>query len=175
MRAPRFTIRTLVFATALVALDFALSKAVLERRVVVSFWALSSFSTINILAIIGYRNLTRGSARRPFFLGFATFGAISLAIWLNCCARFDEVGLGTLNDEWDPFLLTSVSRFFRGLFIDYGFTRLYQGIGYVACVLAYVFTVTAIPHLAIAVAGGWLAVGLARALRRRQASARPVP
>ncbi len=170
MRAPRFTIRTLVFATALVGVDCALLiSGARTGPFGPSFWILTSFSMLNILAVVCYRNLTRGAPLKPFFLGFAAFGALSLLLWLNWCLRADYQTIKTFAQRTDQtqhiaYLGEISKRITNG-------TPFYIIISYVLLIFIHELAITALPHLAIALAGGWLAV----VLNHRRASQQPVP
>lgn len=167
MRAPRFSIRALLFATALVAFDCALLKSWASRGPMgLSFWVITSFSMINILAIVCYRNLARGSARKPFFLGFATFGAISLLIWLNWCLRADGQTIRALAQRHDPISenFPYLKQIEATINVGPPVIRIFKLVYLIGVTWVYILSASAIPHLVIALAGGWLA----RAVKRRR-------
>lgn len=91
MKSFRFSIRTLVFAVALVAFDCAFATSFGMRSTVgLGMAELGSLGMINVLAITGYRRLVRGSAKSPFFVGFAFFGAVAVLVWISGCLMVDD-------------------------------------------------------------------------------------
>jgi hypothetical protein len=61
----------------------------------------------NILAITCYRNLSRRTAGRPFFVGFALTGALFVVGWFNFCMTADEKRLTAFNN-WIYGTLTAI-------------------------------------------------------------------
>ena len=94
MSIPQFSIRSTMFAVLLVAANCALLPSVFVGYPPVGLGCgvFGILPMANILAITCYRNLSRRTAGRPFFVGFALTGALLVVGWFNVCMRADESG-----------------------------------------------------------------------------------
>jgi len=61
------------------------------------FGVLGILPMANILAIACYRNLSRRTAGRAFFVGFGLTGALLVLVWFNVCMTADEKRLRAFN------------------------------------------------------------------------------
>ncbi len=169
------SIRGLLFGAFVVAIDGALFLPLMSGgtlRVVLGM--MGALPMVNILLIVCYRNLCRGTVKRPFFLGFAALGAIAVVVWFHGCLSADEDWLQSFN-RWFARTLEGAPYVEEiGATIDND-SMVLKGIYYSFVNLTFLWSFTFLPQLVIAIAGGWLAVGLAAALGWRRASARPVP
>ena len=91
MRAPRVRIAWLMVAIAFAAIDFAAIGAILGSRAddIGIFLLLGALPMANVLAV-GILIGQRRSGSSPFLLGFETFGAVALALYvalLSYCLR----------------------------------------------------------------------------------------
>jgi hypothetical protein len=128
---------------AIVALNFTAIRVVMDHsRPTSDLLGLGVLPMANILAVgllIGHRR--RGS--RPFLLGFETFGAAALALYvvLASCLR-DETVIPYLNLALDPLIENIIGRFPLFVFIPIAYS--------VATVLL------ALPQMVLALIGGFL-------------------
>jgi hypothetical protein len=78
MSTPQFSIRSTMFAVLLAAANCALLPLAFVHYAPMGlvFGVFGIFPMANILAIACYRNLSRRTAGRPFFLGFALTGSL---------------------------------------------------------------------------------------------------
>ena len=88
MQAPRFRIAWVMVAVAVVAFDFAAGRTMVDSGGNVgAFLMLGALPMANILAVsilVGRRR----PGSRPFLLGFETFGAMALAVYVASLSMF---------------------------------------------------------------------------------------
>ncbi len=99
MSIPQFSIRSIMFAVVLVAANCAVvpSVFVLYAPLGFIFGVFGILPMANILAIACYRNLSRRTAGRAFFVGFAVTGALVVVVWFNVCMTANENRLVAFN------------------------------------------------------------------------------
>lgn len=171
MRWFRFSIRSLVFAVVLVAVNCGALAAIAPYRQARAIEAVfGALPMGNLLAIMGYRRLVRGTATSPFFVGFALFGTIAVVVWITGCLTTDErlhksaASWFAQSLQWVPFFTRASAGIVAGPSI---FPRLY----FLFVIAAIIWTFTALPQLLFALAGGWLSARLALVLKRRESAA----
>ena len=141
MGVPRIRIAWVMVFVALAALDFTVLRAALDdpspQCPLLTLGAMPMATVLAIGLLIGHRRL--GS--RPFLLGFESFGALALALYVVLASCFPDETVG-------PYL---------GLFID----PLVKSIGqnrrlFVPIAFPGIAVMLALPQLAFALIGGSL-------------------
>jgi hypothetical protein len=92
MPLPRLSIRAILFVVLLVAADLTAFRIVVSGYatpgLVVGVFGILPVS--NLLAIVAYRNLSRTSMGRPFFVGFASSGVLAILVYFYLCLTVDD-------------------------------------------------------------------------------------
>jgi hypothetical protein len=165
MSVPQFSVRSTSFAVLLIAADCALLRLVIGGYPPMGlvFGVFGILPMANILAIACYKNLSRRTAGRPFFVGFGVSGTLLVLVWFNVCMTADEKRLTAFNNWMNRTVkdIASVHDIARSIeiIIDPGL--------YYATVYVFFFTLlTTLPQLLLALFAGWVA-------RRFRAAVRP--
>jgi hypothetical protein len=105
MKMPRFRIAWLMIAVALAALDFAGIRAFLDIPEVFLL-VMGALPTANVL-VVGILIGQQRPSSRPFLLGFETFGAIALVLFVaffTLAIFFPDGGYGPINSYLVPVI-----------------------------------------------------------------------
>jgi hypothetical protein len=104
MKLPRFRIAWLMVAVAVAAINFGAIRGILEIDIPDKgmLWVVGALPMVNILAA-GLLIALRRPRSRPFLLGFETFGALALALYVVVVIFFDrDVVASYLEPVADP-------------------------------------------------------------------------
>jgi hypothetical protein len=166
MSIARFSLRSVIFAVFLVAANCALLTPISGYCPLgFLFGVFGVLPMANILAIASYRNLSRRTAGRPFFAGFALTGALLVVVWFNVCMTAPEYRLFAFN-TWMNQVLSDIS-FLHDIAnsIDIAIAH---DLVFLIAYLSFFTLLTAVPQLLLALFIGWVA-------RRFTAALNPPP
>jgi hypothetical protein len=155
MSIARFSIRSIAFVVFLVAANCALLMPISGYCPLgYLFGVFGMLPMANILAVACYRNLSRRTARRPFFAGFALTGALSVVLWFNVCMAADEYRLTAFN-TWMSRTIFEIS-FLHDIAnsINIAFAH---DLFFLIVYLSFLTLLTTVPQLLLAVFAGWVA------------------
>jgi hypothetical protein len=162
MSIARFSIRSVIFAVFLVAANCALLMPISGYCPLGFLYGVFGMLPMaNILAIACYRNLSRGTAGRPFFAGFALTGWLLVVVWFNVCITAAEYRLFAFNvwmnqTVWDTPFLHDIANS-----IDIAIPR---NLFFLIVYLSFFGLLTTGPQLLLALFVGWVARRLTAAL-----------
>jgi len=161
MRPVKFSISTLSFAIALIAIDVTLVRCLFlhDRSLMVAVRC--GLLMANLLAVAGYRLWARGGTGQPFLSGFVSFGLMATLLYQAGCILAPKA-----MDDHQASLAYPVALAIRGV-LPYAFPSLENGYLY-AKILFYAATIPAIafvvgfPQLLFALLGGLIGWGTRR-------------
>jgi hypothetical protein len=165
----RFSIRTLIFVVFLVAANLALLMPISGYCPLgFVFGVFGMIPMANILAIACYRKLSRRTAGRPFFAGFALTGAILVVVWFNICITADEHRL-TAFKNWMNRTIFGISFLHDIAYsIDISIAR---DLLFLIAYLSLFTLLTVVPQLLLSLFVGWAAGRFSAALNPNPPSA----
>ena len=154
MSIARFSTRSIIFAVFLVAANCALLMPIGGYCPLgFLFGVFGMLPMANILAIACYRNLSRRTAGRPFFAGFALTGALLVIVWFNACMTAAEYRLFAFN-VWINQTVFDVSLLHEiAISIEAAIPR---NLFFLIVYLSFFGVLTTGPQLLLALSVGWL-------------------
>jgi hypothetical protein len=164
----RFSIRSILFAVFLIAADCALLKPIGGYCPLGFVFGVSGMLPMaNILAIACYRNVSRGTAGRPYFAGFALTGAILIVVWFHVCMEAPDNRLLAFN-TWINRTIFGIS-FLHDVAISID-NVIPHDLFFFIVYVSFFTLMTAVPQLLIALIAGWVARRFAAALNSTPSS-----
>jgi hypothetical protein len=156
----------MLFAVFLVAANFALLTPISGNCPLgFLFGVFGMLPMFNILVIACYRNLSRRTAGRPFFAGFALSGAILVVVWFNGCMTVNENRLGDFN-AWINRTIHGIS--FLHHVADSMDIAIPRNLFFLIVYMTFFTLLTLVPQLLLSLFVGWIA-------RRFTAARNPTP
>jgi hypothetical protein len=166
MSIARFSIRSIIFAVFLVAANCALLMPISGYCPLgYLFGVFGVLPMANILATACYQNLSRRTAGRPFFAGFALTGAIVVALWFNVCMAADEYRLTAFN-TWMNRTIFEIS-FLHDIANSINLPFAHD-LFFLIVYLSFFTLLTTVPQLLLALFAGWVARRFFAALTSRR-------
>lgn len=158
MPIPRTSTRVLLFAMILIAIDLATVREIWGNSAYpIVYGVFGAALMTHLLAIVCYRSFSSGTISQPFLVGFVSAGALAVFTWFSFCVFSDESRLAFL-----VRFMNGVMRRMPGIAALARQSRFEQrDMLYVTAlqimILGGFSVLTAVPQLALALAGGWLA------------------
>lgn len=151
MSLPRLSIRSILFAILLLAVDFAALRAMVAGSAFgLTFGILSILPMVDVLAVACYRRLTLTANKpvRPSFAGFGLMGSMAVLLWLNYWLMAD-------GGQWMSMLKRFETQADR-VILFYSRNKGVNIIFYLTMTVVFHLATGFLPQLTIALTGGWI-------------------
>jgi hypothetical protein len=174
MRPARFSILTLVFAVALIAIDIALVQELFIRSRLIMVSVRHGLLMVNVLAIAAYRIWAGRVTYRPFLSGFVAVGLATALVCQACCCILAPDAMY----EYQARLAFPVALAINGFLPRFSSAQnghLYFKIFFYAATIPAIAVVVGLPQLLVALVGGLISWSLHRWISPYVAKQRPRP